>query len=200
MTWKRRISRYVRYVAVIVLLGGGGGAPGIAQMAQGQEPKVTIAGGVRTDNPQYFDWTITNEYSSPIVKIEIPHTNGDLLEAPSGWGYKWLKGAEAPAELGQTVCRATAKEPNFGIAAGRGMKFSMRVNREGALPRTGTVRITFEDGKATIVTGVQLPSGQQTIERGVVTITLGAVFAIVLIVHARRRKRAESAAAADKHA
>lgn len=63
------------------------------------------------------------------------------------------------------------------------------------MPRPGKVRVEFADGSTYIIKGVELPSGHGTIERGIVTITLGAAFTIFLIYHARRQKRQRAAAA-----
>lgn len=160
-----------------------------AHSAVAQEPRVTIHGGVRETNPQWYDWTVTNEYTSPIIKIEIPHTNGDSLESPPGWGYEWLKAQAAPQDLGRTVCRAAPRATHGGIPPGSRAKFSMRIMRDGAMPRPGKVRVHFADGRTLTVSGVELPSGHETGERAIVTITLGAVFVILLFYHARRRQR-----------
>lgn len=164
--------------------------------ADDDEPLVTIKGGVRPDNRHFFDWTVRNRYTSPIVFIEFPQYRGDLFTPPAGWSQDWKNqsriggGKDAPGWV-----RTGVEESGQGIRPGGSAEFQLRVARAGALPRPGKVTVRFADGTEVIVANVELPSAKSFVERNVTVFGLAAIFVIALLIHFRRRAKRPSAPA-----
>jgi hypothetical protein len=153
------------------------------------QPKVTIAGGVRPGNPQFYDWKVTNHYASPIVYIEFPHYHGDTFETSEGWAQEWknksaLFSTDAPGWV-----RASVDDPARGIPPGGSTDFEMRLARAGALPRPGKVTVRFADGTELIVADVEVPSAHSFLEQNIMLFSLAAIFLIALAIHLRRRRK-----------
>ncbi len=162
----------------------------------GDEPKVTIKGGVDPHNPQFFSWTVTNRHTSPTVYIHFPQYHGDTFIAPAGWKQEWKNqakiggGEDAPGWV-----RTSVSDPAQGIASGGSARFEMRLARAGALPRPGNVIVRFADESEVTVANVEVPSAQSFLERNAMLIGLAAIFVIALLVHLRRRRTRQPAAA-----
>jgi hypothetical protein len=155
----------------------------------GDGPELTIDGGVRSGNPQYFDWKVTNHHNSPIVYIEFPHYHGDTFNAPDGWAQEWknrmmLGGKDAPGWV-----RTSVENPGNGIRPGGSASFEMRLARAGALPRPGKVTVRFADGTELIVADVEVPSAHSFLEQNIMVFSLAVIFVIALAIHFRRRRR-----------
>ena len=152
------------------------------------EPPVTIAGGAQPDNPQFYEWVVTNASTSPIVFIEFPQYRGDTFTAPPGWSQEWKNqakiggGKNAPGWV-----RTSVGDPAEGIAGGESAQFGLRVSRAEALARLGQVTVRFADGTEVVVADVELPSAQSLLERNAMVIGLVLIFAIALLIHFRRR-------------
>lgn len=163
--------------------------------ARDSGPAVTIVGGVRADNPQYFDWTVTNHHSQPIVFLEFPHYRGDTFIAPPGWENQWKNRAMAGARVEPGWVRTSTDDPLRGIPPNGSARFSLRLTRAGALARPGTVSVRFADGSEVAVGGVELPSAPSLLERNVMGIGLALIFVVALLVHIRRSRRKAAAQA-----
>lgn len=153
------------------------------------QPKVTIDGGVRAGNPQFYDWKVTNHHTTPIVYIEFPQYHGDTFEAPAGWAQEWknrmmLGGKGAPGWV-----RTSVDDPGQGIPSGGSADFEMRLARAGALPRPREVTIRFADGTELIVANVEVPSAHSFLEQNIMVFSLAVIFIIALAIHFRRRGR-----------
>lgn len=162
---------------------------GAAATAGADPPKLTIEGGVRPGNPQFYDWKVTNHHSSPIVYLEFPHYHGDTFHAPEGWAQQWenrsmLGGKDAPGWV-----RASVDDPGNGISPGGSIEFEMRLARGGALPRPGKVTVRFADGAELIVADVEVPSAHSFLEQNVMLFSLAIIFGIALVIHFRRRRK-----------
>ena len=150
---------------------------------------VTIKGGARPDNTQFYNWEVTNHHDSPIVYIEFPQYHGDLFNPPTGWSQDWKNqrkvggGDDAPGWV-----RTSAGDQAGGIAQGRSAAFELRISREGALPRMGVVTVRFADGNETLVAGVELPSAKSFLEQNIMAIALAAIFLVALLIHSKRRR------------
>ncbi len=159
-----------------------------AAAADGQS-LVTIEGGARSDNPQFYHWEVTNHHSSPIIYIEFPQYHGDTFNPPAGWSQDWknqrkLKGGEdAPGWV-----RTSVEQAGDGIAPGRSAAFEMRISREGALPRTGVVTVRFADDTESLIAGVELPSAKSFLEQNIMAMAMAAIFLVALLLHSKRRK------------
>jgi hypothetical protein len=162
---------------------------GVLRATVAAEPPVTIAGGVRPHNPQFYDWTVTNASTSPIVFIEFPQYHGDMFTAPPGWSKEWKNQSSAGAEDAPGWVRTSVGDPAEGIAAGESAQFELRVSRAGALARLGQVTVRFADGTEVVVADVELPSAQSLLERNAMVIGLVVIVAIALLIHFRRRSK-----------
>jgi|GEM_PF-1062319 len=163
------------------------GAPG----ARAEDPQVTITGGVRSGNPQFYDWKITNTHSAPIVFIHFPHYHGDNFEAPEDWNQEWENRAILGSKNAPGWCRASVEQPSAGIQPGGTVEFSMRVNRAGAIPRPGRVIVRFADQSEVVLDNVEVPSAKSFLERNIMMFAMAAIFIIALLVHAARSKAAK---------
>ena len=181
-------SAYVRRVlqlGTLVLLG-----PTLT--AGADQPKVTIDGGVRAGNTQFYDWKVTNHHTSPIVYVEFPHYHADTFETSEGWAQEWknrmmLGGKDAPGWV-----RARVDDPGRGIPPGGRADFEMRIARAGALPRPGNVTIRFADGTELVVANVEIPSDHSFLEQNIMVFGLAVIFLIALAIHLRRRRKSST--------
>ena len=153
------------------------------------QPKVTIDGGVRADNTQFYDWKVTNHHTSPIVYIEFPHYHGDTFETSEGWAQEWknrsmLGSTDAPGWV-----RTSVDDPGQGIPPGGSADFMMRLARAGAMPRPGKVTVRFADGAQLIIADVEVPSAHSFLEQNIMVFSLAAIFLIALVIHLRRRRK-----------
>jgi hypothetical protein len=170
-------------------------------MTVADEPKVTIAGGVRPGNQQYYDWKVTNHHTTPVVYLEFLQYHGDLFTAPSGWSQEWKNramiggGKNAPGWV-----RTRAENSGAGIQAGRSAAFEMRIARAGALTRAGRVTVRFADESEIIIANVELPCAPGFTEQHVMLFALAAIFVIALAIHRRRRRAAADTAATTSSA
>ncbi len=158
--------------------------PGLAQNAD-----VTITGGADVTG-QNYTWTITNQGALPIVAIEFPHYNADTFHYPPGWTPDCTNLQQAGARDLPGVCRATVETGRKGIEPGASAEFGMRLAKVGALRRAGKVTVRFSDNSELIVGGVELPSPPTRSEQYELLVGLALVFALLLGIHAWRRRRA----------
>ncbi|MHC4065377.1 MAG: hypothetical protein ACYSUI_12905 [Planctomycetota bacterium] len=163
--------------------------------AADDEPRVRIDGGA--DTWGNYEWTVTNNYRSPIVYVEFPHYRADGFSAPPGWSTKCrhLVGA-ATDEQGPPMCSASAAAPDLGISRGGSATFQMRIAPSGAHRGSGQVTIRFAGGETATVAGVQLPGPEPAAEKYARLIGFGVLFVVFLIARAiwvRRRRSGHSA-------
>jgi hypothetical protein len=169
----------------------------VAPRTAAQQPKVTITGGADTTGQNYH-WTVTNHYGSPIVYIQFPHYLADTFHAPDGWKKECINLIHVGASKKPGTCTASVDSPGKGIAPGRSAEFGMRLARGGGHHRRpGQVTVRFADGTETTVGGVELPTASTTSERLYALIGFALVFAIVVYVQVRRRRRGLPAAEPD---
>lgn len=169
-------------LVVLVLLGP-------ALTIAGDEPKVMIEGGVRSDNRQFYDWKVTNHHTSPIIYIEFPHYHGDTFIAPAGWAQEWKNRSMVGGKNAPGWVRTNVESPTEGIPPGGSAGFQMRIARAGALARPGQVAVRFADGTELIVADVELPSAQSFLEQNIMVFGLGLIFVVALLIHFHRRRK-----------
>ncbi|HUU97787.1 MAG TPA: hypothetical protein VM487_18785 [Phycisphaerae bacterium] len=168
----------------------------VAPRTAAQQPKVTITGGADASG-QNYRWTVTNHYGSPVVYIQFPHYHADTFFAPDGWEKECTNLIGVGARNAPGTCTAWADSPEKGIAPGRSAEFSVRLAAVGAHRRPGQVTVRFADGTQTIVAGVELPTASTTSEQLYALIGFAMVFAIVVYVQVRRRRRTPRAPEPD---
>lgn len=154
--------------------------------------KVMIEGGADETGHNYR-WTVTNQYRSPIVRIQFAHYNADLFFAPDGWSTGDTTNL---INVGVTdpngVCVAAAPSPRQGIAFRGSAAFGVRVAPAGADTGEGIWRVRFADGTMAEVEGVQLPVPRATGDKFVALIGSALVFGIIVIAESIRRRRQPS--------
>ena len=153
-----------------------------------EDTGVAITGG-GDDNGQNYVWTVANHTDSAITRIDFPHYHGDQFNPPAGWKNEctYLVNVGVPDQPGH--CVAYVDYAMQGLQPGRSAQFHLRISRAGANRRPGTVTVTFADGSTLDVDGVELPTQATLMERYVGLMGFAALFLIVLVVHARRRKK-----------
>ena len=152
---------------------------------------VTITGGVSEDRHTY-DWTVTNQGTGPITRVEFPHYNADLVFAPSGWTTQattGLVGRPVTSKGAPPRFIASASEPLNGILKGRSATFGLRVAPSGAFPRKCTVTVTFADGTRLEWPGVECPGGEPWLRRNFPVVGLGGCFVVFVAIRHLIRKR-----------
>lgn len=168
----------------------------MAALAQDDtKPRVRITGGV-DDTLQNYEWTVFNEYDSPIVWIQFPHERADLFRTPEGWDQKTTHLVNVGVPDVPGTCTALVESPSDGIAPNRSAQFGMRIATLGARPEPGVVRVRFADGEEISVGGVEVPTKPEEVNSAYYTLGFAVIFVIVVGVgiyrQQRRRKRAGS--------
>lgn len=163
--------------------------------------KVTITGGADNTHHQYT-WDVTNHSGARIVRIEFPQYGADLFSTPDSWkqgSQKEMNLVNVGWDYKQSgVCWAEPIPPYAGLARGQTARFGMRIAGMGALKSTGTVRVTFDDGTVSEISGVELPTMPTKTSPYLAPLAMGAVLVIFIFVREyRRRKTATAAPSAD---
>lgn len=159
--------------------------------ADGAAQKVSVVGGADPTGHQYV-WTVTNHYTSPIVRIEFAHFRGGLFLAPDGWSTDETTNLVNVGVQDQTgICVAQARNPDNGVAPGESIELSLRVPGR-ARRGSGQFRVRFADGTTVMVAGVELPQAPSASDTYVSLIGLAVIFGSWLAFQAvRRRRRAQ---------
>jgi len=168
----------------------------VAPHTAAQQPKVTITGGADASG-QNYRWTVTNHHGSPVIYIQFPHYHADTFFTPDGWEKECINLIRVGARNEPGTCTASVDSPEKGIAPGRSAEFGMRLARVGAHRRPGNVTVRFADGTQTITAGVELPTVSTTSEQLYALIGFALVFAIVVYVQVRRRRKGPPAIEPD---
>jgi hypothetical protein len=163
--------------------------------AAGDEPGVKVESGLNDAGMYVF--RVTNQSSSPIVYVEIPHYLADQFMTPRNWKQECTFLSNIGVEKRPGLCSATAESPIFGIGPGETAEFSMRMGLDGrneSRRGEGTMKVRFADDRSVIVAGVSVPVKPPEWENwgligGYVVIGL-----ILLAIFARRRPKAKGAA------
>jgi hypothetical protein len=142
-----------------------------------------------------YHWTVTNNQSSPIVRVEIPHYRGNLFFAPKGWTTSCTNLVAVGAPDAPGVCTATAAATGDGIAPGRSATFSMQI-ATGAVKRgTGDVIIGYADASTQNISGVMVPVPETLSDKYISLIGLGiflVVFVVAQSVRSRKKRRSQA--------
>lgn len=150
---------------------------------------VTVEGGPDGLGSSY-QWTITNDYTSPITKVEIPHYRASLFFAPKGWNSSCTNLVAVGAKDEPGSCTSTAESPASGIAPGRSLSFSLQVASGTVKRGSGTVTVEFADSSRQQVANVLVPVPESIMARYVPLIGLGAIlFFLVVVETIRSRKK-----------
>ncbi len=153
---------------------------------------VTITGGAEVPGRKY-SWTVANNHTSPIVRIEFPHYRVGLFFAPKGWSTDqstFLVSVGVPVKPG--LCVAEAASSAEGIASGKSTEFSAQLATGAVRRRAGQVLVRFADGTEFTVAGVELPQREAISDSNVSLIGLGVIFVAWLffqLIRSRRRSR-----------
>jgi hypothetical protein len=158
------------------------------------EPKATITGGA-DDTGHLYEWTVTNNFPSPIVRVEIPHYRAGFCVGPDGWKTDETTGiVDAGATAGHGYCIAAAPSSSKGIAAGKSARVRVQIRHTGAKRGPGTVRVRFADGSETLISGVEVPQRGAFGDKYLSLIGLGTIFAALITWKAIRRTPPTNAA------
>ncbi|UCC29594.1 MAG: hypothetical protein JSU86_15490 [Phycisphaerales bacterium] len=157
----------------------------MSSVTAAEEPKVTIVGGADASGHNY-SWTVTNEYTSPIVYLEFPHYHADLFFAPESWSTETTALVNVGSKDKPGVCIARAESPAVGILPGRALNFGMRVAPLPTRRGQGTVLVRFADGTESGIAGVGLPQPGSAWDEYASLIGLGTIFLLWIIFRARR--------------
>jgi hypothetical protein len=157
-----------------------------------QQPLASIDGRVEPSGE--YVWKVTNNHTSPIVRIEIPHYRADMFMGPDGWSTgesTFLVNIGTPDKPGTLIAQAGG--PNSGISRGRSAEFTARLAKGGALRSTGAAMVHFADQRSYRVDGVPISCPEPSGSQYAVSIGFGAII-VLLILHARRRRRRQTSA------
>ena len=176
----------------IVLASLVGFGAGFAGAACAQAPVAAIKSEVDSTGFSY-EWAITNEHTSPIVRIEIPHHNASLFFVPKGWIAQCTNLVGLGVKDPTGICTASVENAGDGIAPGRPVTLSMQIAGEGAKRGRGAVVLRFADGTATTITDVTVPTAEPRGDRNVPLMGLGAILVIIIVARSARRRRAKQA-------
>lgn len=168
---------------------------GNGRLAEAQSPKATITGGADASGQKYT-WTVTNEYTSPIVYVEFPHYRAGLFFAPEGWSIETTGLVGVGDGKQQGVCSASVESPGAGIRPGETATYSMQIAPLATSRGRGTVYVRFADGTEARIAGVELPQRENVGDKYTPLIGLAAIFIIWVLVRAKgkakRRRRVVS--------
>ncbi len=181
-TWLRPVN-HLRY-AFMALVSSMMATP----PAAADTPKVTITGGADASGYKYI-WTVSNEYTSPVVYVEFPHYHGSLFLAPENWRVECTFLVNVGVADRHGICKASADSPSAGIGRSKSGTFRMRVMLTGTTRVQGTVVVRFADGTELAVPAVELPQRETTGDKFVPLVGLAVLFIVLVAVRARRRGR-----------
>jgi len=169
-----------------------------------EQPLATVEGGADVTGHNYT-WTVTNQHSSPIVAVEIPHYRADLFFGPDGWSTAestYLVNVGVKDRPG--VCKAQAPSKTAGIPRGRSAQFKARINARGAKRGRAEVVVEYADGTRVTVANVEVPRAETLGEKHTLKIGFGVMFALFLgaqaIRHRKRNREGEAAEIEDQQA
>jgi hypothetical protein len=174
------------HVAALSLLAAGAAAA---------EEHIDIEGGADKTGHNYA-WTVTNNTTLRVTRVEFPHHQATLFFAPDGWHIDctYLVNVGVPTKPG--LCTAWVDAPNDGIPPYRSAEFAMQVATGRSVRGTGDVVVHTSDGREHVVAGVELPGTEPFSDKYVSLIGLGGVLLIAIAVHWVRTRR--KAAASDR--
>ena len=161
----------------------------------GAPSAASIEGGPDALGKSYH-WTITNNHTSPIVRVDIPHYRASLFFAPKGWTSTCTNLVAVGAADEPGVCSATAAAASDGIAPGRSANFGVQL-ASGAIKRgAGEVVLSFADAGTQKISGVPVPVPETFGDRYIPLLGLGTILVIFVIVqvfrsHKKRPLRAD---------
>ncbi len=158
------------------------------QAAADAENRVTIVGGAEPGGHRY-NWTVTNNHSSPIVLAEFPHYHATLFFVPQGWKSEATYMVNVGVEDRPGVCTARAPSAAGGIAPRDSAAFSMQVATKGTMRGRGNVRVRFADDTEAVVANVEIPVPERAGDKYLPLIGLGAIAGIFLLVRWLRGRR-----------
>jgi hypothetical protein len=167
-----------------------------AAAAQTSRPAAEMTGGP-DDTGQWFEWRLSNNSLSPIVAIEIPHYQADLMELPPGWSFRWLEASAPEARRGRAWMFATAARPEAGVRPGSTVDVRMRIRHGGVQTGRDSVRVRFADGRDYEIANVNTPREPGAMERYSTTFGFGLIVLIIALAARRRRRRAAAPTAED---
>lgn len=139
---------------------------------------------------QSYQWTVSNQASSPIVHVEFPHYRASLFFAPAKWTFSCSNQVAVGSIDAPGVCVAKADSPGDGVAPGRSAVFGMQL-ASGAVKRgMGEVRLTFADSTSYLANQVAVPVPETFGDKYIPLIGLGVILAaFVAIRSVQGRKR-----------
>jgi hypothetical protein len=149
---------------------------------------VTIEGGPEALGATY-QWTITNNHTSPIVRVEVPHYRASLFFAPKGWTSSCTNLVAVGALDATGVCTATATVLADGIAPGRSATFGMQLAAGSIKRGSSEATIGFADSSTQTVSGVLVPVPETFADRYISLLGLGAILAGFVVFQALRSRK-----------
>ncbi len=139
-----------------------------------------------------YHWTVSNNHTSLIVRVEIPHYRGSLFFAPKGWTSSCTNLVAVGARDATGVCTATATATGDGIAPGRSATFNLQLASGSVKRGSGEVVIGFADATTHKMSGVLVPVPETLGDRYIPLIGLGtilAAFVVIQVFKSRKNRR-----------
>jgi hypothetical protein len=140
-----------------------------------------------------YHWTVSNNHTSPIVRVEIPHYRGSLFFAPRGWTSTCTNLVAVGARDTPGICTATAT--GDGIAPGRSATFNLQLASGSVKRGTGDVVIGYADSSKLTISGVLVTVPETWSDKYITLIGLGtilAVFVAVQFLRSRKKRRSQA--------
>lgn len=156
--------------------------------------QVTIEGGPEGLGNSY-QWTVTNDHSSPIIKVEFPHYRASLFLAPAGWSSSCTNLVAIGAKDEPGTCTSVADSPASGIAPGRSLSFRIQLASGTVKRGSGTAVVEFADSRRQEVVGVLIPVPESRMTRFMPLVGLGVVLSFLIILETIRSRRKRRRAA-----
>jgi hypothetical protein len=154
--------------------------PCAPRVVVGGPVNVTITGGADALGLNY-SWTVTNQYTSPLVFIEFPHYHASLFFAPDAWQTECTYLVNVGVRDLPGTCKAWGETPHTKVARER----TRRLN--------GKVLVRFADGTEGSVTGVELPQTESLAEKYTPLVGLALIFAAAIVLQRIRGRRRPTA-------
>jgi len=157
--------------------------------------QVRVTGGPDPSGHNYA-WTVENEDTSPIVRVEFPHIHADLFFVPEGWSQECTGLVNVGYDGKPGSCIAISDPGAEGIPRGAAIEFRMRIAPIRTLQGVGTVGVWLADGRAGTIPGVAQPVPETVSDKYLSLIALGLMFAVFVAVQTFRRSKARGSPAA----
>lgn len=151
-------------------------------------PPVIMEGGPDALGTAY-SWTLTNQSSSPVVSVALPHYRASLFFAPKGWATSCTNLVAVGSLDAPGVCTATAPSASLGIAPGRSAQFGLQMGSAVVKRGTGQVVVELADSTRLSIDNVVVPMPERWSDKYVSLVGLGSILVIFIFVQSIRSRK-----------